>query len=132
MNMPTIEELEKELQARNDEMRKAAKALEQAKAADAEERMQPLKALVSRAHDCLCQWNHTDGCAWGYEEGSKDPWACEAHSRWLRYYDKLINGDRYDKPKATLDEVETIIGAVEEIKPKVRTAISLLRGGLQP
>lgn len=130
--MSTIEDLEKEVQARNSELRKAVKALEEAKAAEAAERMEPLKALTIRAHDCLCQWNHTDGCSWGYEESAKDPWACDAHSRWLRYYDTLINGDSYSKPKATLEEIEVIIGAVEQIKPKVKTAVSLLRGGLQP
>ncbi|WP_421578624.1 hypothetical protein [Shinella sp. M31] len=130
--MPTIEELEREVRARSDEMRKATEALEDAKAAEAAERMEPLKALAERAHSCLCQWNHTDGCSWGYEEGAKDPWACDAHTRWLRHYDKIINGDRYSKPKATLEEVETILHAVEAIKPKVKTAISLLRNGLQP
>lgn len=127
-----IEELERELRKRQDEARKVAETLEAAKAAAAAERMEPLKALVERAHGCLCQWNHTDGCSWGYEQSAKDPWNCQAHSRWLRHYDKLINGDSYSKPQATLEEVAEIIGAVEAIKPKVKTAISLLRHGLQP
>lgn len=130
--MPTIEELEREVRTRMDEVRKATQALENAKATEAAERMEPLKALVERAHSCLCQWNHTDGCSWGYEEGAKDPWGCDTHTRWLRHYDKMINGDGNSKPKASLEEVEIIIGAVEGIKPKVRTAISLLRNGLQP
>jgi hypothetical protein len=130
--MPDIEQLERDLQAKSQEVQKARDALEAAKQAEAAKRMEPLRELVERAHTCLCQWNHTDGCSWGYEQSAKDPWGGQAHARWLRHYDKLINGDTYSKPQATLEEVVTIIEAVEAIKPKVRTAISLLRSGLQP
>lgn len=130
--MTDIKELEIELKKAQDSARKIAEKIEAAKTREAEERMGPLKDLVERAHNCLCQWNHTDGCSWGYEEGSTDKWMGWAHSRWLRHYDKIINGDGYNKPTATLQEIEILITAIEDVKPKVKTAISLLRSGLQP
>lgn len=127
-----IKELEREAEEARKRADKATAALAAALEQQAEERLAPLRALVVRAHNCLCQWNHTDGCSWGYEESAPDPWRCDAHHRWLNHYDRLLNGSRYEKPVATLEEIETIIGTVETLKPKVRAALQLLRGKLTP
>lgn len=128
-DIATLEQQAKEAEAKARAAR-AAVAAAQDRADEA--RMEPLKKLAARAHDALCQYNHTDGCSWGYEEGAPDPWRCDAHTRWLRRYDRLINGTNYDRPVCTLVEAETVIAAVEGLKPKVRTALSLLRSHLTP
>jgi hypothetical protein len=112
--------------------RKAQGALEAARDAEAVERRALLRALVKRAHDCLCGWNHTDGCSWGYEEDRPNEWRCDAHSRWLKHYDTLINGGPYQPAVATIEDVEAVIAAVEVLKPKVKTAMFLLRSKLTP
>lgn len=101
--------------------------LEAINRAEAAEKLEPLKATAARAHDLLCPFNHTDGCSWGYEGNS---WESDAHSRWLRKIDTLVNGNSYDKPRATLSEINIVLDAVEGLKPKVRTAIDLIRRGL--
>lgn len=112
--------------------RDARKKLEAAEFEAAQARMAPLRALVKRAHDCLCGWNHTDGCAWGYEEDAKDPWACSAHARWLGHYDQIINGDGNRRPEASFEQVERIIASMEVLKKEVGPALHLLRRGLTP
>lgn len=129
MTSKSIDDLEKEVAEKERAAQEARKALERARESEAAARMEPLKVLVKRAHDCLCRWNHTDGCSWGYEG---DDWNGSAHRRWLTHYDRIINGNAHSAPVATIDEVETIISMVEQIKPKVRTAIWLIRSKLEP
>lgn len=100
--------------------------------AEADARLGPLKALATRAHDLLCPFNHTDGCSWGYEEGSTDQWQGSAHNRWLTKIDRLVTGGSYERPTATAEEITLVLDAVEGLKPKVRTALDLLRRGLIP
>jgi hypothetical protein len=107
--------------------RKMSDRLDAIKRAEADAKLEPLKATAARAHDLLCPYNHTDGCSWGYEGGS---WQSDAHSRWLRKMDLLVNGNSYDKPKATLAEINIVLDAVADLKPKVRTALDLIRRGL--
>jgi hypothetical protein len=127
-----FQQLEREASEARACARKADEALEMARIQAREAQRAPLKSIVKRAHDCLCAWNHTDGCSWGYEEGCTDPWRGAAHSRWLTYYDHIINGDKYTKPRASLAEVEAVIGAMEALRPKVPNAMFLLRQGLTP
>lgn len=127
--MDEIKELERKAQEAHTASVKAQQALENARAKAAAARMEPLKALVVRAHKCLCPWNHTDGCSWGYEEDSTDEWQGQAHDRWLRHYDELVNGSRYGKAQVTVSELETMIATVEGLQPKVRTALWLIRQG---
>ena len=98
----------------------------------ADAKLEPLKALARRAHDLLCPYNHTDGCSWGYEEGATSEWQGQAHNRWLTKIDRLVAGSAYDKPTATVEEITLVLDAVEGLKPKVRTALDLLRRGLMP
>lgn len=132
MTTPDTEELAAQVARQEAELRKAREALERAEYAEAQARMEPLRALVERAHRALCRWNHTDGCAWEYERSFADPWRCQAHARWLRHYDCLVNGDKYHQPQATVEEIGEIVGAVENLKPKVKTALYLLRHRLEP
>jgi hypothetical protein len=119
--------LEAQLKDAQDIARKARERLDVIERKEAAERLEPLKATAARAHDLLCPYNHTDGCSWGYEG---DSWSGDAHSRWLRKIDGLANGGPYEKPKATLAEINLVLDAVEDLKPKVKTAIDLIRRGL--
>lgn len=116
-----------QLKDAQDVARKLSQSLEKLKRKEADAKLEPLKTTAARAHDLLCPYNHTDGCGWEYEQGS---WQSDAHSRWLRRIDTLVNGNTYDKPKATLSEINIVLDAVEELKPKVKTALDLIRRGL--
>lgn len=107
--------------------RRLTERLEKIKRDEEDAKLEPLKATAERAHDLLCPFNHTDGCSWGYEGNS---WKSDAHSRWLRKIDALVNGTSYDKPKATLSEINIVLDAVVDLKPKVKTALELIRRGL--
>jgi len=97
------------------------------KRAEEDAKLGPLKATADRAHNLLCPYNHTDGCSWEYEGNN---WQADSHSRWLRKIDALVNGNSYDKPKATLAEINIVLDAVSDLKPKVKTALDLIRRGL--
>ena len=123
----TIKEIEAEVKDLFDHKRQAEERLRLAQNREYEARREPLKAIVIRAHDCLCPYNHTDGCSWGYENGN---WSSYSHHTWLAHYDKLINGYGPDtKHAVTLDEITEIITMIESLKPRVRTAMLLLRSG---
>jgi hypothetical protein len=86
-------------------------------------KLEELKPLAAKAHNLLCQYNHTDGCGWGYEEDckNKSPWTCETHSRWLDKIDKIVNGEPSDsysrgyKP-VSKELLECILDKVADIK----------------
>lgn len=46
--------------------------------------LEKAKSLAYLLHKFGCFYSHTDGCAWGYEEDSKDPWLGHAHKQYLR------------------------------------------------
>lgn len=115
-----LRDQEKVLQATRDRLEAMRKAEEA-------EKLEPLKATAERAHDLLCPFNHTDGCSWGYEGNS---WRGSAHSAWLRKINTLVNGDSYTRPKTNLTEINLVLDAIAEVKPKVPTALDLLRRGL--
>jgi hypothetical protein len=106
-----------------------ADRLEVIKRMEADAKLGPLKDTAARAHDLLCPYNHTDGCSWGYENGS---WKSSEHSRWLRKIDALVNGDSYTPAKATLAQINIVLDAIADLKPKVSTAMELIRRGLMP
>ena len=122
---------QKLLEAQLADQQKAIRAtqdrLEAMRVADEAARLEPLKATAARAHDLLCPYNHTDGCSWGYEG---DQWTGQAHNLWLRKINQLVTSTAYEKPTTTLAEVNTVLDAVEALKPKVRTALDLIRRGL--
>lgn len=124
--------LEAQLADQRKAMQSTSDRLDALLRAEADARLAPLKALAARAHDLLCPYNHTDGCSWGYEEGATDEWKGSAHHRWLTKIDKLVTGRPYEKPTATVEEITLVLDAVEGLKPKVRTALDLLRRGLMP
>ena len=130
--MTDLEALKKEAADARQKAEQLRLAVENAEYKAAQADLEPIKALTERAHNCLCQWNHTDGCSWGYEQSASDPWGCDAHARWLRHYKNLIVGSPSYPAKATREQVEEILTAVEQLKPKVKNALFLLRQGLQP
>lgn len=117
-----------QLKDTQDAARKLKERLDAIERAEAAAKLEPLKATAERAHDLLCPYNHTDVCSWGYEGNS---WQSDAHNRWLRRIDSLVNGDSYNKPKATLSEINIVLDAVADLKPKVGTALDLIRNGLR-
>jgi len=119
--------LEAQLADAQKEARGLAERLEAIKRTEEDAKLGPMKDTAQRAHDLLCPYNHTDGCSWGYENGH---WQGDAHSRWLRRIGVLVNGNGYDKPKATLAEINIVLDAVADLKPKVNTALDLIRRGL--
>ncbi|MCF3932885.1 hypothetical protein L1787_05585 [Acuticoccus sp. M5D2P5] len=112
----------------------ATKARKTAEWRERDQRVEALKPLAERAHKLLCQWNHTDGCSWGYEESAKDPWSCDAHARWLERFDRLIQGGqasytaRADAP-VPVEDITAILDLLEQLSPSERRVFSLLRAG---
>ena len=66
-------------------------------------RQKPLRKIAEKAHGLFCQWNHTDGCGWGYEGNN---WDGHAHQRWLKKIENTIK-DGY--PRVTLNELDIIL-----------------------
>jgi hypothetical protein len=127
----TIDELKQDAERIEELSRKAKEALRIALDKEHAKRMEPLKALVKRAHACLCSWNHTDGCGWQYEitKNGDDVWDSFSHHRWLTHYDDIINGGSSKLPAVSIQELEAIIESIELLKPKVNTAMYLFRTG---
>ncbi|AGY46703.1 hypothetical protein BigBertha_195 [Bacillus phage BigBertha] len=49
------------------------------------------KQLAITLHELMCNWNHTDGCGWGYEtNGGTHNWDGYAHKKWLEHAQQLI------------------------------------------
>lgn len=114
--------------------RNARAAREKAERRGREERAQALRPIAERAHNLLCQWNHTDGCSWGYEERAEDPWSCDAHYQWLERYDKLIHGapaTGYSRAEAPVpvEDVIAVLDLVEQLSPSEKRVFALLRAG---
>lgn len=46
--------------------------------------MSPTHKLAIVLHDCVCKWNHTDGCSWLYEiHNGVHEWHAYAHTHYL-------------------------------------------------
>jgi len=65
----------------------------------------PLRPIAEAAHSLFCNYNHTDGCGWGYETSSyrlpseedltdaevkEITWGKQAHVRWLDKVDDYL------------------------------------------
>lgn len=98
-------------------------------AADIAARRKPLRAIAKGAHDLLCRWNHTDGCGWGYEEGS-DPdsdacWSGHAHSRWLGAVEGILSEKRW--PSAlTPEDLNALIDSMRQALSVHRDALAVV------
>lgn len=74
-----------------------------------------IKQLATTLHNTFCKWDHTEGCAWGYEEGEwarakNHGWALgmwnddmRAHNRWRINAEKVL--DRMRKGGYSEDKV---------------------------
>ncbi len=128
-----FKQLEEEARNARALARSAEEKLEAARIKARAAQREPLKAIAKRAHDCLCPYNHTDGCSWGYEEdGRSDPWSGHAHVRWLSHFDRLVNGLPGERPRTSIKEIEAILTAFEGLKASAPNALYLIRQGLTP
>jgi hypothetical protein len=119
---PAIKKLEREIEEA-DAHAKELKDNLRAMKADAERiRLEPLRSAAKRAHDLLCQYNHTDGCSWGYEG---DNWDGCAHSRWLGLIDSILTNRA---TPITLAELDKFLSFIETLKKDFPEWRHLLRG----
>ncbi len=82
-----------EIKERLARLKKEREALEiELSTAEQESRLtaaMPFMHVAVQAHDLLCQYNHTDGCGWGYETvNGQHNWGLDgqgysAHRKWL-------------------------------------------------
>lgn len=77
-----------------DELRAEAKRLELK--ADEQTISKSLEGeLAVLLHKHRCGYNHTDGCAWGYEErDDSNRWEAPAHKRYLEQARKMLASDK--------------------------------------
>ena len=106
------------------ELREASEKIEKIKAKQEEESLKPLRDIAEKMHDCLCPYNHTDGCSWGYEG---DNWNSYAHKEWLDKVKKLVKGDSYTKPVCSVKDMETLVESISSLKKSAPQAMRLIR-----
>lgn len=77
-----LEEMEREIQRRRQEIEAAEEALD---------RTTPVHRLAIVLHDKFCRWNHTDGCGFFYEVNKGvHSWSSREHQNWLAKADALM------------------------------------------
>lgn len=84
----------------------------------------PLAELAVRLHDRFCGYNHTDGCAWGYENrDNKHDWSGQAHQRWMERTELILEkfkaqniGERIATRGWSAVAPETIIAFLDILK----------------
>lgn len=76
--MTNVKEAEEKVQRLKDELAAAESELKAATDSG-------ITALAETMHKKFCGYNHTDQCAWGYEEDGRfgNKWGQQAHARWL-------------------------------------------------
>jgi hypothetical protein len=127
-----LEHIEQEIQALTTNRESLKKELEGLKRLKYAQDLQPMREVAELAHNAFCGWNHTDGCAWGYEEsnyqGKKkiddEIWACDTHNRWLAKIENLV-----EKEQVGLEELKGIITAVQNVKvahPRINVVLRQL------
>ena len=93
-------------------------------------RQEKYRELAVLAHRLLCQYNHTDGCGWGYEESAEDPWGGYAHARWLDKVEDIITGSGKRGVGVTEDEFRAVLEGLDTLKqenPKMLVVMDALR-----
>jgi len=107
-------ETSKELDKARERVKELEEKLEDETREERIKRRLPLRKLTERAHELFCQYNHTDGCSWGYEEDKKDQnitWESSTHKFWL---DKIE--DAMKVYKITPEQLIEIFDVVEKLK----------------
>jgi hypothetical protein len=122
-----IQDLKDEKRRAETRLRELRGKLEAAEAAKLDAERDVLKPLAIRAHDLLCQYNHTDGCGWGYEsQGGQHNWQSHAHIRWLekvvQWTDTPKFGDRL-----TPEKLGEILDIIEQGKKAHRDFLVIVR-----
>jgi hypothetical protein len=71
-------------------------------------------------HECLCAYNHTDGCSWGYEGESNNKWLSYAHASWLEKAQKLAD-------EFGAEEVLKMVNMINDMKKACPAAPLMIR-----
>jgi len=106
------------------ELREHTEKIERIKAKQEEESLIPLREIAERMHNCLCPFNHTDGCSWGYEG---DNWMSSAHKEWLDKVKRLVKGDSYTKPTCSVEDMEVLVASISALQKAAPKAMRLIR-----
>jgi hypothetical protein len=109
---------------------KALKAkVDELQLADRQKRLAPYIELATLAHEAKCPYNHTDGCAWGYEEDGKstpiETWSYQAHRGWLQKTEEACN-----RGGVAISDVVSVAILYNELKnrnPKAWSAFMAIR-----
>lgn len=99
----------KEILAERDELNRRLDALDEEENALLEQADDT--RLAAELHRLQCRWNHTDGCAWFYEESDSFPvetWRAASHTRWL----KKARGVMAELPDMTVDTIIEVANAL--------------------
>jgi hypothetical protein len=124
--MKNYDEEIKEATAALDKLREA-KAVAEKKQYEAG--LNRIRPLAERYHDLCCNYNHRDGCGWGYEG---DNWESYAHNSWLQKTALLIGvipPSYYEREKTVMSEeiFVKLLDAYENIKKIHPSAAFLFR-----
>lgn len=104
------------------EAQEALAKLQNAKAAAEKKQneavLKRIRPLAERYHNLCCNWNHCDGCSWGYEGND---WELYAHNSWLVKTGKLLGViplSQYERETIVMSEEIFIklLDAYENIK----------------
>lgn len=133
MTEEDIRNLERVASAASEAARNQWAKVERAKKAAEIEALRPMRAAAKRAHDILCRYNHTDGCGWGYEEGldAEKTWAASSHYYWLKSIREAMEGSN-NRPPLSIEKLNAILDAVEQIKKVHPDAVWLIAYGIGP
>jgi len=73
-----------------------------------------LKGLATVLHKQFCQRNHTEDCAWFYENERENPWEEKEHKVWLKKAYNVIKGSN-----SNFEQIMDAISTINEIRPLV-------------
>lgn len=75
----------------------------------------PENKLAIMLHDCMCTWDHTNGCGWYYEISKNEHnWASPAHQDYLKKARNIIM--KCEEVGLKYDLVETVANIILDKK----------------
>lgn len=122
--MAVLDELKKQAREARKNLDKLQEAVADAEAAAKMERQLPLRECAELAHNLLCAYNHTDGCAWGHECDNADPWKpgrYSAHVVWLDRVEKTL-----EESHMSVAEMKRLLVSLSEVT-KGRGLLAILK-----
>jgi hypothetical protein len=73
------------------------------------------KVLATVMHDECCGWDHTDQCAWLYENDREKPWEERKHAEWLARAGRILTAN----PNTTLTDVLEVMAAQSLVSTRI-------------